>query len=195
MPDDFKISINTAATFMARRISLRPRRRRRGPEREVLRVDRVADRRRRLAFRLETHHVTRDVQTERSGGGVAGERDLFAPLGFHVAGAIGGVAEPLAAAGARDDREGVPVLEREGVELPRVCLRGKDRELAASDRLVLVADRIDSYRLRGGRQPPRDSAHYECQSEDDDERPHHGPLSRRYSWPPRRSVPRPLASS
>src|SRR5215813_4064752 len=150
MPDDFKISINTAATFMARRISLRPRRRRRGPEREVLRVDRVADCRRGLAFRLEAHHVTRDVQTERSGCGVAGERDLVAPLGLDVAGAVGGVAEPLAAARARDGREGVPVLEREGIEPRRVSLRGEDQELAARDRLVLVADRIDGYRLRGG---------------------------------------------
>src|SRR4029453_11523400 len=146
--------MSTAATFMARRISLRPRRRRRGTEGEVLHVDRVTDRRRRLALGLEAHHVTRDVQTERSGGGVAGERDLVAPLGLHVAGAVGGGAEPLAAASARDGREGVPVLEREGIELRRVSLRGEGGELAANDLLVLVADRIDAPRLAGGRQPP-----------------------------------------
>src|SRR5262245_13027084 len=144
------MSISTAATFMARRISLRPRRRRRGPEREVLRVDRVADRRRRLAFGLEAHHVTRDVQTQRSGGAVAGEGDLVAPLGLHVTGAVRGVAKPLAAAGARDGRKGIPVLEREGVELRRVSLYGEGGELATRDRLVLVADRIDGHRLRRG---------------------------------------------
>src|SRR5262245_39650211 len=124
---------------MARRISLRPRRWRRRPEGKVLRVDRVADRRLRLAIGLPAHHVTRDVQTERSGGGVAGERDLVAPLGLHVTGAVRGVAEPLAAAGTRDEREGIPVLQREGVELRPISLRGEGGKLATCNGRVLVA--------------------------------------------------------
>src|SRR5882672_9159224 len=99
-PADRRISIRTAATFMARRIL--PWRGRRGPELEVLRVYGGADRGQRLALCLHPHHVPRDVEAQGSGRGVAREGDPARRLVLDVAGAVREMAELLAAARARD---------------------------------------------------------------------------------------------
>src|SRR2546426_4766668 len=112
-------SPNGRSTRKRARSSIRPRRRRRGSEGEVLRVDGGPDRRQRLALGLHPHHVTRDVQTQRSRRGVAGEGDAAGPFVLHVAGAVRGVAELVAAAGARHPGERVRVVDREGVEAGR----------------------------------------------------------------------------
>src|SRR3989442_56294 len=205
-PADLRISISTAATFMrgayypnggstgktARpHSSLRPRCRRRGSEAKVLRVDGLTDRRQRLALGLHPHHVPRDVQAQRSGRGMAGEGDVAGRLVLHVAGAVRGVAERAAAAGAEHPRERVRVVHREGVEPGGVALRREDRQATPGDRLVLVADRIDGDRLRFRPQPPGHAARREPEHEDGGERLFQARPRRGYSRPPTPSVPRP----
>src|SRR3989449_360047 len=123
------------------RFSIRSRGRRRRPELEVRRVDRRADRDERLALGLHAHHVTRDVHAERSGGGVTRELNPPRLLRLDVAGAVRGVTQALATAGARHPRERVRVFDGEAIEPRYLFLRGKDRQPAVRERLDLVADR------------------------------------------------------
>src|SRR4030095_3522643 len=91
----------------------------------------------RRALGLESHHVTRDIQAQRSRRRVTGEGDAVSLLVFHIAGAVRRVGEPLAAAGARHPRQRLRVLHREGIEPGGVTLRGEDRQVAAGQRPVL----------------------------------------------------------
>src|SRR5207237_4121794 len=95
------------------RTSLRARRRRRRAELQIARVDGCADLGERLALGLQAHHVTRDVEAERSGRGVARERDVALGLGLHVAGPVRAVTEVGAAARARHPTKRVRVRRSE----------------------------------------------------------------------------------
>src|SRR5713226_6580901 len=195
-PADFKISMRTAATFMpARILRLRPRRRRRRAEPQILRVDGRADLGERLALGLQAHHVTRDVQAERSGRRVARERDAALRLGLHVAGPVRAVPEAAAAAGARHPLERVPVLGGEGVEASQLALLGEDREPAARQRLDLVADRVHRDLLGAGHPPGRRRDARDEEHARHGERSLHRLLLSEYSRPPSRRTLRALRSS
>src|SRR5687767_11107604 len=92
----------------------------------VLRIHEAADLRGALALRREPHHVTRDVQAEGSGGGMARVGDLRGRLRLDVAGAVGAVAEIRATAGAGHPLQNVAALRGERVERALVRALGKD---------------------------------------------------------------------
>ena len=104
--------------------------RRARPKPAVLLVDCRADGRERLAFRLHGHHGMRDVETDVSGGAMAGEGD--APPGKplrHITIGIVAVADSRTATKAGDVLEGCPVGCSIAVRLLdlRVARSGKGR--------------------------------------------------------------------
>src|SRR5262249_4550985 len=116
---------------------------------------------------------------------------------FDVARAVRCVAEVDAAARALDAGERLGMIGREAIEGHHVLTGREGRELATTDRLDLVADLVDRHRALALPEPPGPSG--QCRADDqeahDEEAAVHALRPSGMRRFPRRSVPRPVASS